>query len=221
MTSIVIPVHNHQDFIAEAVESALNQTVSCEIIVVNDGSTDNTKFILDEYADKVKVISQTNRGLPSARNTGIMNATGDYILFLDSDDILESNCVERIGEVIKDTDADVVAASFKTFGTTDQLILLKMRPTLDDFKTGNKLGYCAAIKRSVLLECGGYSAKMVWGYEDLALWHDLLRRRKTIVTIPDYLWRYRTKQYSMLTIAQQHHDQLMAQIAKDNPGVYD
>lgn len=216
--SIVIPTYNQQDTLEETLNSALNQTVSCEIIVVNDGSTDNTKIILDEYADRVKVIHQTNRGLPSARNTGIMNATGDYILPLDSDDLLEPTCVERILKVAEDTDADVIAPSFKTFGLQEQSVLLQMRPTLEDFKGGNRLGYCAAIKRSVLLEVGGYSARMVWGFEDLHLWVTLLRLGKSVVTIPDFLWKYRTKQFSMLTTANQHAVELRSQIEKDNPG---
>jgi len=62
---------------------------------------------------------------------------------------------------------------------------------------------------------------MTWGYEDYHLWFDLLKRGKSLVTIPDYLWRYRTKQYSMINVAQEHNAQLMAQISKDNPGLYD
>lgn len=216
----IIPTYNQEQFLEEAIESALAQTVPCEVIVVNDGSTDTTKFILDEYSDRVKVINQSNRGLPSARNTGIMNATGDYILPLDSDDILEPNCVERLLQVAEDTQADVISPSFKTFGVSESLVLLMMRPTLEDFKSGNRVGYCSLIKRSALLECGGYSAKMVWGYEDLALWFDLLRRAKTLVTVPEYLWRYRTKPQSMITTAQQHHQELMQQIANDNPGLF-
>lgn len=219
-TSIGITCYNHQTYIAEAIESALNQTVPCEIIVVDDGSTDNSKFIIDEYADRVKVIHQINKGLPSARNTAIMNATGDYFIPLDSDDILEPNCVERIEQVIADTNADIIAPSFKSFGLSDQLFILQMRPTIDDFKVGNKIGYCAAVRLSALKEVGGYSAKMVWGYEDYALWFNLLRKGGSIVTIPEPLWRYRTKQGSMIQVAQAHHSELMAQISKDHPGLF-
>ena len=215
--SILIPVYNQADTLEETLKSALAQTVPCEIIVVNDGSTDNTRFILDEYADKVKVVTQTNRGLPSARNTGIMNATGDYVLPLDSDDVLEPNCVERLLQVAKDTGADVVAPSFRTFGLQEQNVMLQMRPTLDDFRQGNKVGYCALVRRSALLDVGGYSPRMVWGFEDYALWVNLLSRGKTLVTVPEYLWRYRTKEHSMITVANQHAEELMNQIKFDNP----
>lgn len=215
--TIIIPTYNQAATLAESIDSALAQTVRCDIIVVNDGSTDLTRQILEDYEDRVKIITQTNRGLPSARNTGIMNATTEWILPLDSDDILEPNCVERILEVAKDVEADIISPSFSMFGIQNQNTMLMMRPTLDDFKSGNKIGYCSAIRRSVLLEVGGYSARMVWGYEDMALWINLLSRGKKIVTIPEYLWKYRVKENSMITTAQQHHEELMRQIIKDNP----
>src|SRR3990167_3316509 len=97
--SIIIPSYNQQDYLADAIESALNQTVKAhEIIIINDGSLDHSLEIANKYP--VKIIDQTNRGLPSARNTGILNATGDYILPLDADDILMENCLERIMQVI-------------------------------------------------------------------------------------------------------------------------
>lgn len=221
MITIGIPTYNQSQFLAETLDSALAQTVPCEIIVVNDGSTDATRQVLDEYEDKVTVIHQTNRGLPAARNTAIMNAAGDWFLPLDSDDILEPNCVERILQVIEDVpEADVVAPSFQTFGVVNQATMLMMRPTLEDFKSGNKVGYCSAIRKSALLEVGGYSPRMVWGWEDLHLWINLLHKRKTIVTIPEYLWRYRTKEFSMITVANQHAVELQAQIRKDFPAFY-
>lgn len=216
--TIGIPTYNQSNTLAETIESALAQTVPCEVIVVDDGSTDLTRQVLLEYEDKVKIIHQTNRGLPATRNTAIMNAAGEWFLPLDSDDTLEPTCVERILKVVEDVpEADVVAPSFNTFGTTSQAFMLQMRPALEDFKAGNRIGYCAAIRRSTLLEVGGYSSKMVWGYEDYALWVNLLSRGKIIVTIPEYLWRYRTKENSMIAVARQHHEELMAQIKKDNP----
>lgn len=216
--TIGIPCFNQANTLAETIDSALAQTVACDIIVVNDGSTDLTKQILVEYEDRVKVIHQTNRGLPAARNTAIMNSVTEWFLPLDSDDMLEPNCVERILKVITDVpEADVVAPSFKTFGITEQSVMLAMRPSLEDFKSGNRVGYLAAFRRSALLEVGGYSPKMVFGYEDMALNINLLSRGKLVVTIPEYLWRYRTKENSMITVAQQHHEELVAQIKKDNP----
>lgn len=214
MISIIIPSYNQQDYLREAIESALDQTIECEVIVVDDGSTDKSMDIAFEYP--VKLISQANKGLASARNTGIMNATGEYCFFLDADDKLLPNAVETIVKVInQNPDADVIAPSFKCFGVNDQEIILMANPTLEDFKKGNRLGYCAAIKRSVLLEIGGYSSRMEEGYEDLHLWINLLSRGKKIITIPEVLWMYRIKKQSMYTKAIQYHKKLLAQINKD------
>lgn len=86
--SIIIPTYNYARFLPEAIESVLKQTYKdYEIIVVDDGSTDNTKEIIDKYKDKIRYIYQENKGLPSARNTGIKSAKGEYFAFLDSDDV--------------------------------------------------------------------------------------------------------------------------------------
>jgi len=218
--SIIIPSFGQAEYLAESIESALAQTYACEIIVIDDGSTDGSLAIAKRYEPKVKVISQVNKGLASARNTGIMNATGEYILPLDADDILLENCVEEIVQKIDETGADVVGPSFSSFGQGQEVVMLLEKPTLQDFLVGNRLGYFSAIKKEALLECGGYSPKMVHGYEDLHLWFDLLTRGKTIVTIPKVLVLYRTKFRSMWKDAIKHHKELMEQIYKDFPSAF-
>lgn len=219
--SIIVPTFNQSDTLAQTLDSALAQTVPTEVIVVNDGSTDLTKQVLMEYEDRVRVVTQTNRGLPSARNTGIMNVTTDWVVFLDSDDTLEPTYIERVLKVIEDVpEAAVVAPSFKTFGLQESNVLLMMRPEVNDFQDGNRIGYCAAFKRSALIEVGGYNPKMVWGWEDYDLSIELTKRGKIIVTIPEYLWNYRIKQNSMITVANQHAEDLKRQLRANHPGFY-
>lgn len=215
--TIIIPSHNQAEFLPDAIESALNQTVNCLVIVVDDGSTDGSLEIAKKYP--VKVISQVNKGLASARNTGIMNVTDDWCLFLDADDMLLDNAVERIEQKIKENpDADIIAPSLKQFGISNAEIILMPNPVLEYFRTGNRIGYCAAVRKSKLLEVGGYSPKMVEGFEDLHLWADLLSRGSKIVTIPEVLWLYRTKEKSMWKdITPEVHKKLLAQINKDVP----
>ena len=214
--SVIIPAYKQEQYLPDAIESCLTQLVKPdEIIVVDDGSPDRTAEIAAKYP--VKLIRQVNKGLASARNAGIMNATGDWILPLDSDDILLDDCIKRILEAAGETDADVIAPSFKEFGVRQTQIILMPDPKLEDFKKANRIGYCSAIKREALLEVGGYSPKMIWGYEDLALWVALLTRGKRIVTIPEILWLYRTKEHSMINDSIAHHEELMAQIFKDFP----
>lgn len=225
MISIIIPVFNGSEWLSEAIESALHQITSWEyeVIVVDDGSTDNSLEIAESYKDKqkacgYKVISQVNKGLASARNTGIMNSTGypsDWVLFLDADDVLKKNCLERINQTFPH-DKSIIGLSFKEFGLSDREVILMEKPTLEDFKTGNRLGYCQAIRKDALLAVGGYSSKMVEGYEDLHLTVNLLTKGFKITTIPAILWLYRTKQESMYTkITPEIHKKLIGQINKD------
>lgn len=220
--SIIIPCYKQAHFLSEAIVSAVNQSYKdIEVIVINDGSPDNTNEIAGQFP--VKVINQVNKGLASARNTGIMNATGDYILPLDADDILLLTAVDKIAGTIKASQADVIGLSFRCFGLADQDVILRPNPTLEDFKKGNCLPYCSAIKRSALLEVGGYSPKMDMqgGWEDLHLWYDLLLRNKKIVTIPDICMLYRTKTSSMWTETKKNEHNLWKQIITDFPQVKD
>lgn len=108
--SVIIPVYNVEKYLPRCLESVMNQTYAeLEIICVNDGSPDNSSAILEEYAKKdgrIKVINQQNKGLSGARNTGIEAATGDYIVFLDSDDWMDEDAVEAA--VSKAENADTV-----------------------------------------------------------------------------------------------------------------
>jgi glycosyltransferase involved in cell wall biosynthesis len=110
--SIYIPAYNSINFIEEAIESALNQTYTdLEIVVVNDGSTDGTGEFLDQLYGtnpRIKIIHQENGGISSASNTAIMNSSGEYILQLDSDDVLLPMCAELLIEVLEKNDIGFV-----------------------------------------------------------------------------------------------------------------
>src|SRR5688572_25050384 len=94
LVSVIIPCYNHGHYLPVAIESVLQQTHSIvEIIVVDDGSTDNTKQVAQRYA-QVKYIWQKNQGLSASRNTGIKNCSGDRIIFLDADDWLYPDAIE-------------------------------------------------------------------------------------------------------------------------------
>ena len=213
--SIIIPCYNQAEYLPDAIESVLKQTYKPhEIIVVNDGSQDETRYVAQSYP--VRYIEQVNKGLASARNTGLMNMTGDYFFPLDADDMMLPNCLQRVADTIAyNPGADIIAPSFKEFGVRDTTVILMQDPKLEDFKTANRIGYFSAIKKEALLEAGGYSPRMIWGYEDYHLWFDLLKRGKKIVAIPEVLILYRTKEHSMINDAMSHHTELMHQIQKD------
>ncbi|MBP8793111.1 MAG: glycosyltransferase [Lutibacter sp.] len=96
MISIIITLYNKQACILDTVNSVLNQTnKNFELIIINDGSTDNSLSIVSAINDiRIKIYSKSNGGVSAARNDGIIHSVGDYILFLDADDILYPNCLE-------------------------------------------------------------------------------------------------------------------------------
>lgn len=110
--SIIIPVYNTESYIRETLMSACNQTLKdIEIICVNDGSTDKSEEIINEIAEKdkrIKIIEELNSGQSVARNTGIVNAKGKYIYFLDSDDLIELNMLENCYELAEKGNYDFV-----------------------------------------------------------------------------------------------------------------
>lgn len=101
--SVVIPVYNVEKFLQECIKSVLEQTYSdFELILVDDGSADKSAEICDEYQKKdgrIKVIHQKNGGVVKARQTGVENASGEYLVFVDGDDKIESDCLETINKV--------------------------------------------------------------------------------------------------------------------------
>ena len=116
--SVIIPVYNVEKYILNTIESVMFQTYSnIEIILVDDGSTDNSSKICDELAKKdnrISVIHQDNQGLSAARNVGTAIATGDFIFYLDGDDYLEKNCLEKLLEVADDCSL-VIGSYFYTY----------------------------------------------------------------------------------------------------------
>lgn len=114
--SIIIPIYNVEKYLAEAIKSAINQTYkNLEIILVDDGSKDNSGKIADEYAsidDRIRVIHKQNGGLSDARNAGMEIATGDYMMFVDSDDLLTPEACEIFLNKIENENADYVIGNY-------------------------------------------------------------------------------------------------------------
>lgn len=116
--SIIVPAYNAGSFIAEALESVFSQTYkNVEIIVVNDGSTDNTEDILRPWFDRITYVAQKNKGLPSALNSGLKHVHGDYVAILDADDIWEREKLEaQVGLMEKFPNVGLSYTNFVPFG---------------------------------------------------------------------------------------------------------
>ena len=119
LVSIIIPVYNTAQYLRKCLDSAKNQTYeNLEIICVDDGSTDGSEKIVDEYLDddRFVIIHKENGGESSARNTGLLKCTGNYIGFMDCDDWIEKDMYKTLVEAIEANEADMAAASwFKSY----------------------------------------------------------------------------------------------------------
>ena len=111
LISIVVPVYNVEKYLGTCVESILKQTYSnIEVILVDDGSTDCSGKMCDHYMgqdERIKVIHKKNGGLSDARNKGIIQAEGEYITFIDSDDVVSSDYVEYLYNILEENDGDI------------------------------------------------------------------------------------------------------------------
>lgn len=207
--SVIIPVYNVEKYIRQCLESVIHQSLlDIEIIVVNDGSPDKSPGIVREYMEKdqrIYLIEKENGGLSSARNAGMRAASGQMVMFLDSDDYLEKNACEKIYEVYKNTHADVIIYGANLFPEnpkpddwlrkktdTRDIIYRPFRPAALIKEAGgspfawNK-AYSARFLHSVKVE---FCEKVKYG-EDLIFCFQTLPAAKKIQFIRDRLYFYR------------------------------
>lgn len=117
--SVIIPIYNTEKYLDKCIKSVLNQTnQDFEIIAINDGSTDKSLDILNNYKNDITIINQTNQGLSIARNNGVNIAKGKYLIFLDSDDYLEPKLFENIDKVSKNN-PDIIRYGLNEVRNTD------------------------------------------------------------------------------------------------------
>ncbi len=120
--SVIVPVYNVEKYLEKCLDSIVNQTYkNLEIVLIDDGSTDSSGRICDEYAlrdDRFVVVHNENGGVSVARNAGVAKATGEYIMFVDSDDYVEKDIAEVLINLIKQHDADISMCGFK-YADTD------------------------------------------------------------------------------------------------------
>ena len=115
--SIIVPMYNVEKYIDECLQSLLAQSIEKEIILIDDGSTDHTYEIAKSYADNNKCIyllQQKNSGQSVARNRGVSVAHGEYILFCDSDDCIDTECLPKLYQICKENNLDILKAGWKT-----------------------------------------------------------------------------------------------------------
>lgn len=225
--SVVIPSYNYGRFLQEAVESVLDQTFQdFEIIIVNDGSTDDTvavaeRLIAEHPRHRIRLISQENSGQPAVpRNLGISEAEGRYILPLDPDDKLAPTFLEKAVSIL-DTEpmTGVAFCHLQHFG--DRHDIWNCGPfRLDVLAQDNVLSYCSLYRKEVWQQVGGYPLN-VKGHEDWDFWISVCERGWNGRLIPEPLFWYRKHGQSLLGSANERRRQLLAQIVLNHPDLYD
>ncbi len=196
--SIIVPVYNVEEYLRKCLDSLVNQTYqNIEIIIVNDGTKDNSQSIIDEYKKKFsKLINsymKENGGLASARNYGIDKATGEYIMFVDSDDYIDTNMVEKLVRTASKKYSDIVVSNFYRV-EDDKTIEVKTFGIISDNVYKNYIlncsGACWQLIKKELFTKNNLRFLEKHFYEDIAVIPALGMYAKKIDYIEDYLYYY-------------------------------
>jgi glycosyltransferase involved in cell wall biosynthesis len=202
LVSIIIPCYNQAQYLAEALESVLNQTHQAwECIIINDGSPDNTEEVALEWCKKdtrIKYLKKENAGLSAARNSGIAIAQAEFILPLDADDKLGCNYISlALKEFELDVTVKVVYCKALKFGEEEGLLSL-VPYSLYNLSRNNMIFPSAMFRKKDWTRVGGYEVDMIYGWEDWEFWIAVLKNGGNVKRIDEVCFYYRIKSVSML-----------------------
>lgn len=202
LISVIIPCYNQGCFLSETLDSVQVQTYkNWEAIIVDDGSTDETRQVAEFYCAKdgrIKYIYQSNAGLSAARNTGVKNSHGKYILPLDSDDCIGAEYMElAVKAFTEKPNLSVVYCKAALFGKR------KGEWKLPEYSFERMLArnciFCSAFyKKEDFDKVGGYKVNMKYGYEDWDFWLSILDRDDEVYKIDSVQFYYRIRSKSMV-----------------------
>ena len=190
--SIIIPCFNYGRFLAEAVESALAQThIPLEVIVIDDGSTDDSFEVASRFVPDVEVLTQPNQGLVAVLNRGLQHAAGEYFVILSADDALGPSYVETLlAAVMRQPGAAYAYSAMEYFGARSGVFPAKpFSPAL--LLVGNYINATALTRRDDALAVGGFRPNPQNAWEDWDFWLRLLEANRYGVPVSDPLLRYR------------------------------
>ena len=224
LVSIIIPCYNQAQYLEESVQSAVDQTYpNIEIIIVNDGSSDNTQEVAEElqkrYPDTIRIVTQENQGISEARNTGIRESLGEYILPLDSDDILDPKIISKYVNTMIQNSADIVYSDLQRFEKNQDIRLRK--PFSENNILYENLPHGSSLyRKEVWAKNKGYKQNMKEGYEDWEFWINAYKHNFTFHHLPEVLFYYRIKDESRDTNAYKKDTYLKAEIMMNHPELY-
>lgn len=237
--SVIVPIYQTERYLRQCVESVIQSTIfaDCEIILVDDGSMDHSGKIAAEYAGQymnIRVRTQANAGLSSARNAGLKLAAGAYVFFLDSDDAVQPEYVNILYQTAVRYKADIVTAGYSRWDgqrntKKDRPILsvpsvvtgvewLEQRMDVDD---RDNYVWCALYRREYLLR-NGILFDQVRLYEDILFSTKVMLYAKRVVSTPAYGYLYRCREGSLVQSGIQERDvEALFQILRKMIKLYD
>lgn len=228
--SVVIPVYNVEKYLVECMDSVINQTFKdIEIICVNDGSTDDSLAILEYYAkldDRIKIITQENRGLGNARNVGMRHASGDYLVFIDSDDYISLDTIAKLYNNSLSNGSDIVIFKIARFDNEGNVNYKLPGFDFDDFFEEvdfNNFSFTYSdIKKYVMNEsfsaCLKFYKKEIFdkqddlifpegiAYEDVPFHIKIMLYANKISFVPEFLYYYRFNPNSIINTSSNGDD---------------
>lgn len=194
--SIVIPCFNHGNTLTRCINSVLEQDSSpYEVIVVDDGSTDQTRAIAASLGDKIRYVFQTNQGLSSARNAGLLAAKGDWILFLDADDALGPGTLNAYRDCFVREPADLYYGTFQNLDCNGELInqvdaIPFTELPLNRLLRGNSMAvHSVLVRKEAVMDAGGFDCSLA-SHEDWYLWLRLAEKGYRFQPTPNALALY-------------------------------
>ncbi len=222
--SVIIPCYNHGQFVGEAIQSILEQTLQdVEIIVVNDGSTeeDTVRILNSLEQPKIRVIHlPENRGLPAARNAGIRQARGKYICCLDADDKLHATYLEKATAMMESNSGISFVGSWtQVFGSESRVWYAKSFDPAEILHA-NQFNSLAVFRRTAWERAGGFFEEMREGFEDWEFWVRLTGLGYRGHQIPEKLIYVRRIGHSFALRAAEKKEMLVEQIKAHNPHLY-
>lgn len=198
MISVIIPVYNVENYIERCVRSVLNQTYKdFEILLINDGSTDNSKKICEDLAYKhkqIKLINQENQGLSGARNTGIVNAKGNFLAFIDSDDFIDKNYLKILLNNLLENKADVSCCDYyrttkvKEVKYSNRIYIFEGDRILDFYLKKECVSAWGKLYKKEIFDKICFPLGMI--HEDIATNFKVFSNIKKIVYVDDKLYFY-------------------------------
>jgi hypothetical protein len=212
LVSVIVPCYNHSQYLPEALQSILDQTYSkWECIIVDDGSLDDTENVANEWLlkdNRFRYLKKENGGLSSARNYGIKNSNGKYILTLDADDEYKSSFLSKALYVLSNEKNIGIVSSWGIRFRKDNYFdeFKPIGKSIKDFLFSNAVTGTSLFRKECWEQVGGYDENMKLGYEDWEFYIRICRLGWKVHVIQEILFLYRQHEISMRTIAVDKHD---------------